>query len=86
MLESLVAKRNELLNNYYMQESIFNLGLYNKSVKDLKNYIAENDVKYDGSIDPKQVEFDAVSREKYFEGDLDLSLLDLENIDYILEL
>jgi hypothetical protein len=81
MLKELVAKRDEALNNYYLTDSVLNLGLYNRSVKMLFDYINDYGVKYDGVIDILAEEYGDIKREKNFEK-IDISDIDVYNVNF----
>lgn len=93
MLNELVEIRNIALENYYLTESKQQLGLYNKAVKNLENYLQSqeylstyhNGSRFKGIINPLKA--DSI---QYFkikdENELDISDVDMYTVDYELDL
>jgi hypothetical protein len=81
MLNELVAKRDEALNNYYLEDTVLNLGLYNRSVKMLSDYVNDYDVKFNGVIDVLAEEYGNIKREKNYEK-IDISEIDTYNVNF----
>lgn len=91
MLNELIQNRDNTMHNYYLEESIKNLGLYNRSVNIMTDYvnsdeyiIEANGVAYSGIIDIMQHEYDGLTREIITEK-LDISDVDLYTIDFELD-
>lgn len=91
MLNELIQNRDNTMHNYYLEESIKNLGLYNRSVNLMTDYvnsdkyaIEANGKVYSGIIDTMQHEYDGLTREAITEK-LDISDVDLYTIDFELD-
>lgn len=93
MLNELITTRNTALDNYYLTESKLQLGLYNKAVKNLENYLNSqeylttylNGSRFKGITDTLQA--DSISLFKIKDEDnLDISDVDMYTVDYELDI
>jgi hypothetical protein len=92
MLNELIEIRNIALDNYYLTENKQQLGLYNKAVKNLKNYLDSqeyldtyhNGHRFSGIIDPLEVDCISISKIKD-ENKIDISDVDMYTIDFELD-
>lgn len=84
MLHKLVSNRNDALNNYYLQDTAYNLGIYNRTIKKLSEYITCNNIEYSDTIDLMKHEYGNIKKEKHTEV-LDISDIDMYTIDFELE-
>lgn len=93
MLNELIGTRNTALDNYYLTESKLQLGLYNKAVTNLENYLNSqeyltthfNGSRFKGILNP--LEADSISLFKIKdENSIDISDVDMYTVDFDLEL
>lgn len=81
MLQNLIESRDNALENYSTSESVKNLGLYNKSVNNLKKYITDNNIADNNIIDTLRDEYNSLSR-MVSRGTFDLTGVDDYNTDF----
>jgi hypothetical protein len=92
MLNELIEIRNIALDNYYLTENKQQLGLYNKAVTNLKNYLDSqeyldtyhNGSRFIGIIDPLKTDNISISKIKD-ENKIDISDVDMYTIDFELD-
>ena len=88
MLNDLIDVRNSAMVNFYLTESIQQLGIYNKSVKNLENYLKSQEYidecnllgySFSDEINPMQTDFSTLSKIK-IDYDEDIDDIDLYDV------
>lgn len=94
MLKDLIEIRDIAMHEYYLTQSTKQLGLYNKSIKNLKNYLTSqeyfNEVEssnsiFTGEVDPMNFDSQSLTKIKH-EFSLDISDVDMHTVDYELDI
>lgn len=82
ILEELIDWRDTCLTNYYLNDSVLNLGLYNKSVNNIKKLLELTGIKYDGIIDMLDNDYGHIIREYSDKETFDLTDINEYNTDF----
>lgn len=81
MLTNLIENRDNAMNEYYLYECTKNLGLYNRAVDVLSKYVDENNINFEGVINPMDNDYKNLTRE-FAPDDIDISDIDIYNLDF----
>jgi hypothetical protein len=93
MLRELIEIRDNALNEYCLTECTKNLGLYNRAVNNLTEYlnsqqylddVTTNRELFTGDVDPHATDYESLGREKPTDI-IDISDIDVYNLDFELE-
>jgi hypothetical protein len=84
MLKKLLEVRDHALHRYSLDDSVKNLGLYNRAVKEINECIKQYDIEYDGIIDTLKDEMDSITHENIVREPIDLS--DINEYNYNFEI